>query len=136
MAAQNVTAAIRAHLIADAGVTAIVGQRVYVGAAMEQAVTVPAVTVEQIAGDYLEDLQGPAGYSTAVLEVSAYAATQAGAWALAQAVDNVLRAGAGTMGGLAVLWIQRDNLTELTDQRGDRIERRVIASYSIDHQEA
>ena len=92
---------LRRLLVADAGVTALAGDRVY-SEVLPQSPTLPAVVFNEVAGmdDYA--LDGPTGAASRRVQVDAWAKTRAEATALGTAVAAALSGHAGAAAGLEV----------------------------------
>jgi hypothetical protein len=87
MSANNAAEAVRAALVADSAVAAIVSTRVYLDEAPDKA-TLPLI----VYGVRLqEESDGSAPMSPASIDVNCYAATDDTAKSLADAVDGVMR---------------------------------------------
>lgn len=138
MATADVGKALRALLVAASPVSALIGARVY-PSVMPENRTLPndlAVTYEQTGLVDDDHLQGPAGLAIATMQIQCFGRTYAAVRELANEVDTVLRGYRGTSSGVEIHGIERDNLIELTDLDGDRIERRIVIDYSVWHTEA
>lgn len=85
----DVRAALRAVLLADAAVAAIVGARVY-PAILPQGVTQPSVVQSLISEETDYHMQGPSGLASMRVQVDAWALDQDDAVELAGAVKDVL----------------------------------------------
>ena len=85
MAASTIFGKMREHLIADPGVNALVGTRIY-PMRTPQAVTLPALVYQQISGDHLEGLQGPHGAVKARFQVASIATDYTKAHQVSEAV--------------------------------------------------
>lgn len=135
MALPNIRAGLRAHLVADAGVTAEVGTRVY-PEMMPQNPTLPALTYQQVSQQNVDEtLQGSSQLGVARFQISCYAEKYIDADSAARAVDAAMQDFAGTMGSVTVYGVERDNIIDLGEQDGDNITRRVLLDYSIFHRE-
>ena len=91
--------AIRTHLLATAGVTALVSQRVYCGA-RPQGGDLPDIVINRISGAPVYTDDGNSGLSSARIQVDCYGATYAAAKGVAGAVFNSLSDFVGTSGGV------------------------------------
>lgn len=91
--------AIRTRLLATAGVTALVSQRVYCGA-RPQGGSQPDIVINRISGAPVYTDDGEAGLSSARIQVDCYGATYAAAKGLARAVQASLSDFVGTSGAV------------------------------------
>lgn len=80
---------LRARLIADGGVAALISARVY-PLILPQAPTYPALTYQRISGPRLHHLTGSSGRGVARIQTDSWAETYAAAQALAAAVRAAL----------------------------------------------
>ena len=92
---------LRMLLTADAGVAALVGDRVFTEV-LPQAPTVPAVVFAQVAGDEDVALDGPTGVGSRRVQIDAWAKSRAEATALALAVRAALAGHSGAAAGFEV----------------------------------
>ena len=92
---------LRLLLTSDAGVAALVAERVYTEV-LPQGPTVPAVVFTEVAGDEDLALDGPTSTSTRRVQIDSWARTRAEATALGLAVKMVLAGHAGAAAGLEV----------------------------------
>lgn len=89
-----------ARLLANAGVAAIVGTRVYPGA-RPQGSALPALVLNKISGAPVYDDEGEAGLLTARMQIDAWGITYTAAKLLARAVRDCLSGLVGTQGTIA-----------------------------------
>ena len=92
-------AAIRTRLLATAGVTALVSQRVY-GGSRPQGGALPDIVIHRVSGAPVYTDDGNSGLSSARIQVDCYGATYAAAKGVAAAVFDSLSAFVGTSGGV------------------------------------
>lgn len=125
--------AIVAHLLAAAGVAAIVGDRITFGV-RDQAADLPALVLNLIDRVPVYSDEGEAGLNEARLQTDAYAETAKGAKALARAVRASLSGAAFTAGGVEFQAIFQENEQELFERStgGDEL-RRVSIDFLIWH---
>lgn len=97
----TVEAAIIQLLIADSGVSAIVGDSVWPGS-KPQASGFPAIVVNWIEGEPIYTADGETGLNRVRFEIDAWAETYTGAKDLAAAVKTVLSAFQGTNSGVTI----------------------------------
>lgn len=97
--------ALRAHLVADAGVAAIAAQRVY-QLTLPQRPTLPAVVFQRIATPRINDMDGPTGLAHPTFQINCHASSMAQASNLADAVRRALDGFAGIMGGVGGVVVQ------------------------------
>ena len=99
--------ALIARLLADSGVAAVVGTRVFPGA-RPQASALPAIVLNRISGgpEYADD--GEVGLEQGRIQIDCWAATYSEAKLLARAVTACLSAFEGTVGGTTFQFIALD----------------------------
>lgn len=93
--------ALRTYTLADAGVTALVGTRMY-PRKLPQTPTLPALVYQRIDTRRGHDMAGADALPRPRMQVTCWATTPAGAYALAAAVRVRLDGYRGTMGTVAV----------------------------------
>lgn len=82
----DVGASLRAYIVAQAGVSALIGSRMYPDE-LPQNATMPAITYHRISTLHHENISGSkAGMAEAIVEVRCYAATRTACNALCEAV--------------------------------------------------
>jgi hypothetical protein len=110
--------AIIAKLLADSGVSTIVGNRVFPGS-RPQASTLPALVLNRISGgpEYADD--GEVGLEQARIQIDCWAATYGAAKKLARAVTASLSAFEGTIGATTFQLIELDIERDLREGGGD-----------------
>lgn len=82
----KVEMAVRRRLVSEALLTALVGTRVFLNAAAQDA-TLPYIVMNRLSGDHRHHLLGPLGVVTARIQIDIYAAT----YVSAQAVEAIAR---------------------------------------------
>jgi hypothetical protein len=97
----DMAAACRTYLLTQAGVSSLVGSRVYFDV-LPQTVTMPAVVIEMTADDIVRTLTATTTTRRTTLSVHSYADTHTGAVALGDAVETALEFKAGTWGSVTV----------------------------------
>jgi len=95
VSANNAAEAVRARLVADSGVAALVGTRVYIDEAPDKAVLPLIVYGVRLQ----EESDGSAPMSPASIDVNCYAETDDEAKSIADAADNALGSTAGLAHG-------------------------------------
>ncbi len=93
--------ALRAYTLADATVAGLAGTRMY-PAKLPQGPTLPAIVYQRIDTRRQHDMAGPDGLPRPRVQVTAWAANVAGAWALANAVRGRLDGFSGQWGDVAI----------------------------------
>ena len=73
-------------LLADAGISALVGTRIYPGGQLPQNPTLPAITYKLISGNWIQTATGAAGLAGPRMQIDCWAETYAGADALFELV--------------------------------------------------
>ena len=94
-------AELRTYTLAGAAVGALVGTRMH-ARRLPQTPTLPAITYQRIDTRREHDLAGPDGLPRPRMQITCWAETPAGAYALAEAVRERLDGFAGTWGGLTI----------------------------------
>jgi len=97
----DVTEALRVFLLANAGVTALVGERVFVTVAPQDA-ALPLVVLKRVSTPRVYAQTGPSGLAWPRVQITARAARQAEAVAVAKAVRQAVSGYRGSMGGVPV----------------------------------
>ena len=97
----DIQTAVRAILAADAGVSALVGTRIYPDR-LPQNVTYPAITYEMYSEDSFEAMDGLLGIAEATIEVTCWASTRLVASSVQDAVRLALANYQGTSSGVVV----------------------------------
>lgn len=126
----SVTNAIRAILIADGGVSAKVGTRVYPLVAPANA-ALPFVTYQWVAAARRHGLGGSVQLATPTIQVDSYAATYTSVHELVTAVRQALDGYSGTIAGAEIQEIQAGNELDIYDNESDDGLYRVTQDYSV-----
>ena len=127
--------AIIARLLADPGVTAIVGTRVHPGS-VPQGTALPAIVFNRVDGAPLYSDDGEAGLETERVQIDCWSDSYSEAKRLARAVRASLSAFAGTVAGVAFQNILLDAERDLRE-RGSGAESypfRTSLDFIIWHQ--
>lgn len=93
----SLSGALYEELVGDAGVSAIVGTRVYYEAA-DQDPTLPYIAYSQIGSEHVDHLTSPAGLARTVFQVDCFESNPHDADTLAAAVRSLLHHFSGTLG--------------------------------------
>ena len=117
-----------AHLTADAGVSALIGSRLY-AEQMPQNPTYPAVVYSRVSTTQGDLLNGADTLTAVRIQFDAYAVDYAGVKALATAFRAALNGFRGDLGGVAVQRVKLENETDLSNFDGDDMNRRVSMDY-------
>ena len=122
------------YLSADAGITALVGSRIY-ALMLPQGVTYPAITYQRVSGPREYAMGGPAGVANPRFQIDIYSDTgYLAAKQVAGAVRSALSGYSGAMGGeTAQTVILSDERDIFEDDTG---LWRVSTDYTIWHDEA
>ena len=127
-------AAIYARLSADAGVSALVGTRIYPGAGPENA-TYPLVLYNQIDSGAVRDLASVTDHFRTLQQIDVYAATKGNAVAIAAAVRASLDYKLNqTWGGLSIPASRFDDQFDSGFDEGSNLHR-IIQQYRISYKE-
>lgn len=102
----------RSTLIAHAGTTALVGERVYFGH-LPQNPTYPALAVEKVSALRFSNMGVDISEVLARVQVTAFAATRASVESVRDQVRQALQRARGTQGGVVVVDTYVDNEVEL-----------------------
>ena len=127
-----------AHLLADAGVSAIVGTSVHPGV-RPQGGSLPAIVYVRVSTARTVDLDGPSDFVQVRMRLDLWDNTYAGSKALADAVRLALN-GVGLtspklLGAEPVQLVYLDNDGDLPDFEGDRRDYRVSQDWIVIHTE-
>lgn len=106
--------ALRARLLADAGIAALVVARVY-PVVLPQAPAFPAITYEGVAETRLNTFGGPLGLAGPLMRLHAWASTYDGARDLARKVRLALDGWRGTQSGETVQAVKLQQQVDLYD---------------------
>lgn len=119
--------ALRAFLLADAAIAAVIGTRLY-PVVVPQGAAYPAVTIRRISGERYAVLRGPASLVRPRLQIDAIAAgAAAGAYRQSQALGTLIRQRLEGFDGVMVdstvspnitwrVWVQFDDERDLFDE--------------------
>ena len=110
--------AIIARLLADSGVAAIVGTRVFPGSRPQNA-ALPSAVLNRISGGPLYADDGEVGLEQGRIQVDCWAETYTGAKLLARAVTACLSAFDGTVGATAFEFIELEIERDLREGGGN-----------------
>lgn len=141
MAAANIGEALRAYLLDRAGVSAIVGTRMYPGAAPERA-AFPRLVYQTVSTNDLTDHDGGDGYTDETVQIAAEAHTRATATALMHEVRKALvgyGAADGLMDGWGVAAILPEGRFEQPEAPADGSDQwtyRWVCDYRVTHYDA
>jgi len=119
-----------AHLKANAGVAALVVDRVY-HEGMPQNVVYPAVAYAKTSVERFQTLAGPSSLVKARVNVDVWAKTSAEAIALADAVKDALDGVTGSLGGLSIQSCSYVSEADLSEFEGDRSDRHLTIEFEI-----
>ena len=125
-------AAVRAILIADTDITALVVERVN-PAKLPQSPTLPAIVLTKISGPRLHDLSGPSGKAYPRIQADCWAETYAGVKTLATLVRQCLDGYSGAGSGLYIGDISIDGETDIYEPGVE--DYRVVQDYIVWHDE-
>lgn len=122
---------LRAHLLADAGVSALTTR--VLPEFMRQGTGYPAITYALIGEQRQNTLGGPMGLITARIEIDCFAGQDYDqAKELAAAVLAALDGHTGSLGGFPVQYIYSEGgARDLAEVDGDREERRVSIDFAV-----
>ena len=125
---------LRSVLLASAGVTGIVSQRVS-WAERPQGSALPALVLTQISGAPTYVLRGPSNYTEARVQVDCWASTFLAARQLADAVRAALSGFSGVRGSTRFHGVFLDAERDLRDAETDGAERffRVSQDFMVHH---
>jgi len=123
-----------AELLADAGVSALVGTRVY--RLLPQNVTYPAIQYQRISAERFNTLDGPNDLTQIRMQVDSWSDSYEQVKALATAVRQALNGVRNTLGSQAVqhVYLVAGDTDDVTID-GDRIDHRVTQDYMVLMQE-
>ena len=119
-----------AHLKANAGVAALVVDRVY-HEGMPQNVVYPAVAYAKTSVERFQTLAGPSSLVKARVGVDVWAKTSASAIAVAEAVKLALDGVTGSLGGTSIQSCTYDSEADLSEFDGDRTDRHLSLEFVI-----
>lgn len=123
-----------AYLIAEATIAATFGTRIFHEWVPQSNQIWPALVFQLVSGtEIAPDMEAPddAKVDEFRYQFDVYDDDSAGAISAASAFDGVFRVFRGTMGGVTIQQIIRDNVSHLGDIVGDKQMRRVSLDYSI-----
>jgi len=127
-----------AELLADAGVSALVGTRVHPHV-IPQDGELPAITYQRISSQREMQMDGPLSLIRVRMQVDCWSSSYSGAKSLADAVRSALN-GVGirspkTLGSESVQLVFLESDNDLADFEGDKREYRVSQDWMIYHVE-
>lgn len=126
----TIAEAIVAHLLANAGVSALAGTRVY-GKRAPQAPTYPLVVIHKISGPSEHSQDGPAGLATPRHQIDCMGKKISDAVGLGEAVRVAMDGFQGTLGGGGGVAVDAIFIEDRRDDYDDDLEVHV---YSQDFQ--
>lgn len=120
---------LRAELAADAGVSALVGGRIY-PEYMPQDATYPAITYDRISTVRSQFLTGVDDFTQVRIQVDCWDDSYSGVKALASAVKSALD-GVRILGTVKVQHCFMASMSDLSNIDGDREDRRVSMDFLV-----
>jgi len=124
----DIMEALRAFLLADAGVAGLVGERVFVTEAPQDA-ALPLVVLKRVSTPRVYAQTGPSGLAWPRVQITARAARQAEAVAVAKAVRTAVNGYRGSMGDVPVQAVfvdtERDGFLFDTD-KFERVQDAIV----------
>ena len=120
---------LRAALIADAGVTAIVSSRIY-PEIMPHDVTYPAISYQRISTVRSQFLTGVDDHTQIRIQIDCWDDSYSGVKSLAAAVKSAID-GVRELGSEAGLWCFMESMSDLSQFDGDREDRRVSMDFIV-----
>jgi hypothetical protein len=134
--------AVRAHLIATAGVQALVASRIHPFRAPQGAVP-PFIVYQRISGERLHTLDGPTGRVHPRIQIDAYATTYPAARAIADAVRGALDGFQGDVAVdaespptvLTIVYAALQDDRDFVEDDIDPVLYRVSSDYFVTYQE-
>ncbi|WP_036010737.1 tail completion protein gp17 [Bradyrhizobium yuanmingense] len=131
---KDIRPALRTLLLGDAGVAALVADRVY-PIRLPQGVKVASVVYTRISGDTDYKMEGASGYARSRMQVAAWAPTADAATALANKVKDCLSGFTGAVGNPSV-FIQGAFCTDERELYDDVVQLYgVMRDYFVHHEE-
>ena len=126
-----------AHLRADAGIQALVGNgdspetyRIF-QELLPQEVTYPVLSYQRISSPHEATLDGRSTFTPARIQVDCHAETPSAASGLAAAVNTALNGVTGDLGGVTIQHIYNEQRTDLSSMEGDSVRRRITLDFVI-----
>lgn len=131
---KDIRPALRSLLLGDAGIAALVADRVY-PLRLPQGVKVASVVYTRVTGDTDYTTQGASGYARSRMQIAAWAPTADAATALANKVKDCLSGFTGAVGNPSVV-IQGAFCTDEREQYDDVVQLYgVMRDFFIHHEE-
>ncbi len=127
--------ALRAHLLADPGVTDLVDTRVWT-LELPQSAEYPAIRLAEVSRVLSAHLRGPNDVIDVRVQVDCYAQKGVGdayalAWAIAEAVAEACVLFVGPLADLEILRLTAGDTTERIDADGARQVVRILCEYFV-----
>lgn len=126
----------RTYLLTQAAITTLVSQRIFSGH-IPQREDYPAITINEITGGYAHDLSGGSGFAEPIIQVDAWAKTNASCEAIAEALRGELQGYRGTMGSTtsvrAVVLQNEIDLSETPTDASDTWTFRRTQDYYVNY---
>lgn len=127
--------AIVAHLLADAGVSAIAATRVY-AKSLPQSPTYPALVIHNVSGTSEHSQDGPSGLAEPRFQIDCFSPRKASSVLLVLAVQTALDGFQGTMGGGGGVSVDAVFVENRRDDYDDELEVHVDSrDFLIMHHE-
>jgi len=117
--------ALYAHLVADSGVAAQIGNRLY-PLVIPQDAALPAAAYQRISGPRVLAHDGTLGLADARMQFTSHAETYSDAKALARAIRESVDGYRGVMGGAGGVMVQGCSVENETDSYGPAGEVRTV----------
>ncbi len=128
----SISSAIRDVLIDDAGVSALVEDRIY-PQVLPQKPTFPAITLQQLDSPPIDDITGHAGLHRSIFQIDAWAQSQASSNLLAEKIRLALSGYTGEPLGVKVRGIRLESKVDLFEP--EIANYRKIQRFVIWHRE-
>lgn len=122
------------HLSADAGVSALVADRIY-PVILPQKPTYPAITFGKVSGLRAPNLSGPSGLARPRISISSWGLTYKSAKDVATAVRQAMDGFSGLMGSVRVKSVTIDNEFDLFEDDDNVNVFRTLQDFFISHDE-
>lgn len=133
---KDIRKALRAYLLADTGIAALVSDRVYF-IKMKQGNVDPCIVFSRISGAGIYHHGGPSGLSMPRYQLDSWSKTGDGATALANLIKDRISGYRGVMGsGGAAVTVQGVFMADEREDYDDVVQMsRMSRDYFIDHEE-
>lgn len=127
------TDALRSIMLADAGLSALVGTRIYPDI-LPQNPVLPAITIQQLTSDVYDNIQGYSGLEKAYMQIDVWAKTATSRNTVAEALRLAICGYTGIQSGVKIQGIRLESRLDLHEPEIDNYRK--VNRFEVWHREA